>query len=183
VDLTDMYPYDPDKARELLAEAGYPDGFETTITFANFDLHRRNAEIIASQLAQVGIKATLQSMELATWLDQVYRGRDYELNTLSHSGRLDPDPFLNRLTCDSKENYRNYCNPQFDELIRQGASTTDVAKRKEIYAKAQRLLAEDAASVWLYTPHVILGAQRNVHGYTFRPISGMDFRGVWKSSP
>lgn len=183
VDLNDTYPYDPAKARALLAEAGYPNGFETTITFANFDLHRGNAEVIASQLAQVGVKATLQSMELATWLEQVYRGRDYELNTLSHSGRLDPDPFLNRLTCGGKEDYLNYCNPEYDELIWQGASTTDVARRKEIYAKAQRLLAEGAASVWLYTPHVIFGAQQNVHGYTFRPISGMDFRGVWKSSP
>lgn len=183
VDLTDTYSYDPDKARQLLAAAGYPDGFETTITFANFDLHRRNAEVIASQLAQVGIEATLQSMELATWLDQVYQGRDYELNTLSHSGRLDPDPFLNRLTCDSEENYRNYCNPQFDELIQQGANTTDVAIRKEIYAKAQRLLAEDAASAWLYTPDVILGAQRSVHDYSFRPISGMDFREAWRSRP
>ena len=182
VDLQDRYPYNPDKARALLTEAGYPDGFDTTITFANFDIHRRNAEVIASQLAQVGVHAELQSMELAAWLDQVYRGRDYELNTLSHSGRLDPDPFLNRFACDSKENYRNYCNPEFDQLIADGANTTDVEKRKQIYAEAQRMLAEDAVAVWLYTPDVILGARAAVHDYTFRPISGMDLRGVWMSS-
>lgn len=182
VDLNDRYPYKPEKTRELLAAAGYPDGFHTTITFANFDIHRRNAEVIASQLAQVGIRAELQSMELATWLEQVYRGRDYELNTLSHSGRLDPDPFLNRFTCDSAENYRNYCNPEFDKLIAEGASTTDVEERKRIYAEAQRMLTEEAVAVWLYTPDVILGAQTNVHGYTFRPISGMDLRSVWISN-
>ena len=181
VDLSDRYPYDPQKAKELLAEAGYPDGFETTISFANFDLHRRNAEIIASQLAQVGIKAKLQAIELATWLDQVYRGRNFELNTLTHTGRLDPDPFLNRFVCDHPENYRNYCNPRFDALIKEGASTTDVQRRKEIYAELQRILADDAVAVWLYAPHALVGLREEVEGYQFRPISGVDYRQVYKT--
>jgi peptide/nickel transport system substrate-binding protein len=179
-DETQRYPYNPAKAKQLLADAGYPNGFETTIRFANFDIHRRNAEIIAGQLAAVGIKAKLESMELATWLTDVYRGRNYELNTLTHSARLDPDPLLNRYVCKHAENYRNYCNAKYDALIADAARTTDQARRKELYAEAQKMLVDEAVAVWLYSPHVIMGLRANVQKFNLLPIAGYDLREVSK---
>ncbi len=181
VDYTQRYPYDVNKAKQLLTDAGYASGFETTIRFANFDLHKRNAEITAGQLAAVGIKTKLESMELATWLTDVYRGRNYTLNPLTHSARLDPDPLLNRYVCKHAENYRNYCNAKYDALIADAAKTTDQQKRKEQYAEAQKMLVEDAVAVWLYSPHVIMGLREHVKEFGLLPVTGLNLWGVHKA--
>lgn len=181
VDLTARYPYDPEKAKQLLAEAGYPDGFETTIVLPQpYDFHIRNGEVIADQLAKVGIKAKLETIEWATYLEQVYFGRNYELTTLGHTGRLDPDPFLNRYVSDSKENYMNYHNPRYDELVREGAVSTDPARRHEIYAEMQRLLADDAVAVYLLAPLSSVGLREEVQGWQLYPIDIYDLRTVWR---
>jgi len=181
VDLTDRYPYDPAKARELLTEAGYPDGFETTIALPQpYEFHIKNGEIIAGQLAKVGIKAKLETVEWGTWLKEIYFGRNYELTTIGHTGRLDPDPFLNRYVSDAKEDYMNYSNPHYDALIREGAVSTDPARRKEIYAEAQRILAEDAVAVYLYSALALVGVRSNVHGWQVYPIDIYDLRRVYK---
>ena len=181
VDLTDRYPYNPDKAKELLAEAGYPNGFETTIALPQpYDFHIRNGEVIADQLAKVGIKARLETIEWGTYLEQVYFGRNYELTALGHTGRLDPDPFLNRYVSDSKENYMNYHNPRYDELVEEGAVSTDPARRKEIYAEMQRILADDAVAVYLLAPLSAIGLREEVQGWRLYPIDIYDLRTVRK---
>ncbi len=181
VDLNDAYPYDPDKARELLAEAGYPDGFETTIILPQpYAFHIRNGEIVAAQLAEVGITANLETLEWGAYLEQVYFGRHYTLTTLGHTGRLDPDPFLNRYVSDSKEDYMNYKNPRYDELVKEGAVSTDQERRKEIYAEMQRLLAEDAVAVYLLAPLTSIGLRNDVRGWQVYPIDVYDLRTVYK---
>jgi len=180
VDLTARYPYDPDKAKALLAEAGYPNGFETIIALPQpYDFHIRNGEVIADQLAKVGIKARLETIEWATYLEQVYYGRDYALTTLGHTGRLDPDPFLNRYISDSKEDYMNYNNPRYDELAKEGAISTDPARRHEIYAEMQRMLADDAVAVYLLAPLSSVGLREEVQGWQLYPIDIYDLRMVW----
>jgi len=180
VDLTARYPYDPDRAKALLAGAGYPNGFETTIALPQpYDFHIRNGEVIADQLARVGIKARLETIEWATYLEKVYYGRDYALTTLGHTGRLDPDPFLNRYVSDSKENYMNYNNPRYDELVKEGAVSTDPARRQEIYAEMQRMLADDAVAVYLLAPLSSVGLRDEVQGWQLYPIDIYDLRTVW----
>jgi peptide/nickel transport system substrate-binding protein len=181
VDLTNRYPYDPEKAKALLAEAGYPNGFETTIALPQpYDFHIRNGEVIADQLAKVGIKAKLETIEWATYLEKVYYGRDYALTTLGHTGRLDPDPFLNRYVSDSKEDYMNYNNPRYDELAKEGAVSTDPARRREIYAEMQRMLADDAVAVYLLAPLSSIGLREGVQGWQLYPIDIYDLRTVWR---
>ncbi len=182
MDLTNRYPYDPEKARELLAEAGYPDGFEATIALPQpYDFHIRNGEVIADQLAKVGIQARLETIEWATYLEQVYYGRDYALTTLGHTGRLDPDPFLNRYVSDSKEDYMNYDNPRYDELVKEGAVSTDPVRREEIYAEMQQMLADDAVAVYLLAPLSSVGLREEVQGWQLYPIDIYDLRTVWRA--
>lgn len=181
VDLTDKYPYNPEKARELLAQAGYPEGFEVTLIMPQpYDFHIRNCEVIADYLKKIGIKVKLETYEWGTWLDKVYMGRDYQATCIGHTGRLDPDPFLNRYVSDSKENYMNYKNPRYDEIIRQAAVTTDFQKRKELYAEAQRILAEDAVALYLMSPLWTVGMRKEVEGWKIFPIDIFDLRTVYK---
>lgn len=183
VDLTDKYPYSPDKARELLAQAGYSEGFEVTLIMPQpYDFHIRNCEVIADYLKKIGIKVKLETYEWGTWLEKVYKGRDYQATCIGHTGRLDPDPFLNRYVSDSKENYMNYNNPRYDEIMRQAAVATDFQKRKELYAEAQRLLAEDAVALYLMAPLWTVGMRKEVEGWKIYPVDIFDLRTVYKTS-
>lgn len=84
VDLTGLYPHDPERARALLAEAGYPDGFEATLRLPPPVYARRGGEIIAAQLAAVGIRVQIEPIEWAQWLEQVFRGHDFDMTIVSH---------------------------------------------------------------------------------------------------
>ncbi|HID08631.1 TPA: ABC transporter substrate-binding protein, partial [Candidatus Micrarchaeota archaeon] len=91
VDLTGLYPHDPVKARELLSEAGFPNGFDTTLTLpSNYEFHVRTGEVIAAQLSVVGIRARIELVDWGTWLERVYAQADYDLTVIGHVGRLDP---------------------------------------------------------------------------------------------
>jgi peptide/nickel transport system substrate-binding protein len=182
VDLTSKYPYDPAKAKELLAEAGYPNGFDTTIILPQpYDYHIRNGQVIAEQLAKVGITVKLETMEWGTYLAQVYNGRQYALTTLGHTGRLDPDPFMNRYVSTAKENYMNYSNPEYDALAAQGAVETDLVKRHQIYAQMETMLADDAVAVYLLAPTSTVTVRSAVQGWVVYPIDIYDLRTVWKT--
>jgi peptide/nickel transport system substrate-binding protein len=183
IDLAERYPYDPAKAKELLTEAGYPNGFKTTIALPQpYDFHIRNGEVIADQLKKVGIEAKLEIVEWASWLSNIYFGNhDYYLTTIGHTGRLDPDPFLNRYATGSRENYMSYRNPRYDELIKEGVSTADPKRRKEIYAEVQRILADDAVAVYLLAPMSLVAMRENVQGWNIYPIDIYDLRTVYKT--
>ncbi len=181
VDLTGLYPFDLEKAKELLAKAGYPDGFEVTLIMPQpYDFHIRNCEVIADYLTKIGIKPKLETYEWGTWLEQVYFGRDYQATCIGHTGRLDPDPFLNRYVSDAKEDYMNYRNPRYDEIIKEAAVITDFEKRKELYAEAQRILAEDAVALYLMSPLWTVGMRKEVQGWQIYPIDVFDLQEVYK---
>lgn len=144
VDLVDRYPHDPARARELLAEAGHPDGFSATLRLPPPSYARRGGEIVASQLAEVGIRLEIIPIEWAQWLEQVFRATDYDLTIVSHTEPMDIDIYAR------DEYYFNYHNPEFKALIDTLAVTVDDAERYELLAQAQRLLAEDAVNGFLF---------------------------------
>lgn len=164
VDLTGMYAHDPEKARALLEEAGHADGFEATIKLPPPTYARRGGEIIAAQLAEVGIDLEIIQMEWAQWLDQVFRNTDYDLTIVSHTEPLDIGIYAR------DGYYFNYDNPAFDELMQEITRTTDTQERYELYREAQRTIAEDA-----------------VNGFLFQlPKLGVwksDLEGLWHNSP
>ena len=144
VDLTDRYPHDPEKAKTLLAEAGYPDGFDATIKLPPPTYARRGGEIVAAQLAEVGIELEIVPMEWAQWLSEVFKNTGYDLTIVSHTEPLDIGIY-------ARDNYYfNYDNSSFDQLMDRITRTTDTEKRYELYAEAQRMLAEDAVNGFLF---------------------------------
>ncbi len=144
VDLTGTYPYDPAKAKSLLAEAGFPNGFKTTLKLPPVGYARDGGQIIASQLRDVGIEAEIIPVEWADWLKQVFTDKDYDLSIVSHTEPNDIDIYAR------KDYYFNYDNPAFDKVIEELNLTSDDAKRKELYGQAQKILADDAVNGFLF---------------------------------
>ena len=144
VDLTGTYPYDPEAAKALLAEAGYPDGFSATLKLPPVGYARTSGQIVASQMAAVGIKLQLINVEWAQWLEDVYANKDFDLTIISHVEPFDIGNYAN------PDYYFGYDNPDFQALITTLNGTTDEAKRKELAIEAQTILANDAVNGYLF---------------------------------
>ena len=179
------YTYDPEKAKKLLAEAGYPDGFEVTLQYNSRDREKRIAEALQAQYQMVGINVKLQSIDWGTHLDTVERGEVPFFRMGWVSDYNDPDNFLyvllNSENIGPRGNYARYHNPEFDRLTKKGRLVTDPKKRKELYQKAEKIAVEDAPWVFIqhYTTHSLV--QPFVKGYEL-PSFGQysnKFRDVW----
>lgn len=144
VDLTGAYPFDPEKAKALLAEAGFPDGFDATIKLPPPAYARDGGQVVASQLRDIGINLEIIPVEWADWLEQVFTNKDYDLSIVSHTEPNDINIYAR------KDYYFQYDNPEFDTVIAELDVTADDAKRSELYGKAQRILAEDAVNGFMF---------------------------------
>ncbi|MBA8900941.1 ABC transporter substrate-binding protein [Phyllobacterium sp. P30BS-XVII] len=144
IDLTGESAYDPALAKKLLAEAGHPDGFKTTLKLPPPVYARRGGEIIAAELREIGIEAEIIPVEWAQWLEQVFKGRDYDMTIVSHTEPNDLNIF-------ARDNYYfNYNSPAFRDVIKQIEATSDTAKRTELYQQAQKILAADVPAAFLF---------------------------------
>ncbi|HXH83059.1 MAG TPA: ABC transporter substrate-binding protein [Candidatus Tectomicrobia bacterium] len=165
VDLSKAMPHDPDKARKLLAESGYPNGFEAVLKVApQYYYTVRTGEILVNQLARVGIKVRIEQIEWGQWLSRVWREADYDLTIIGHAEPWDINNYAN------PKYYYRYDSPRFQELFRKSEVTLDDRARRELYVQMQKLLVEDAPVVWLYV-HPRLAVTRK--GLT----------GLWKDLP
>ncbi|MBQ9814344.1 MAG: ABC transporter substrate-binding protein [Lachnospiraceae bacterium] len=169
------YTHDVAKAKELLKEAGYENGFEFTIKVPNnYKPHERTAEVIKENLAEVGITANIKLIDFNEWLDVVYKNRDYEATVVAVDGTLAPSSFFTKNVSDNVNNFTNYNNPEFDELYVKALSETDKDKKIEYYMQLQQILADDAASIYCQDPSNLVAVNSQLEGYVFFPISAQD---------
>ena len=159
VDLTGTYPYDLEKAKALLAEAGYANGLTLTAKLPPVAYARRGGEIIAAQLAKVGITVELVPIEWAQWLDEVFKNTNYQLTIVSHTEPNDIGIYAR------DKYYFNYHSDAFNAVIAELATTTDQAKRIELLQKAQEILANDAPVAFLFELPLITIADAKLQGY------------------
>lgn len=174
--LSDAYPHDTEKAKQLLKEAGYEDGFSMTITVpSNYTPHVNVAEVLVEQLAQVGITATLEPVEWETWLSRVYAGRDFESTVVGFdAANLSAGALLNRWTSDDENNMINYDNPAYDKIMEEAAVTTDDAKQTDLYKQAAKMLSDTAANVYIQDLADFVVIKSNLDGYQFYPLYVLD---------
>lgn len=144
IDLTGTYPFDPEKSKELLKEAGFENGIKATLKLPPVGYARDGGQIIASQLRDVGIDLEIIPVEWADWLSQVFKENDYDLSIVSHTEPNDIDIYAR------KDYYFNYDNPAFDKVIEELNLTSDEARRTELYQQAQKILADDAVNGFLF---------------------------------
>lgn len=180
-DMTGQYPYDPERARELLTGAGYPDGFRVTLTLpGNYPQHVRTGEVIAAQLENVGIEVRMERVDWATWLERVFGQVAYDLTVIGHLGRLDPALMLTGYGADRPDYYyrRGWQSAELDQLLEAGATTVDVAERQDIYARVQEILAGEVVNVFLQDMHNIVAMRAGVSGVAIYPIYVFDLTRV-----
>jgi peptide/nickel transport system substrate-binding protein len=182
VDYSGRYPYDPQKAEALLAEAGYADGFNVTLTLPqNYSPHVNAGNMVQNMLKQVGIEAKIQLVDWGTWISEVYRGKNYDITMIGHTGKLDPDGRLKGFG-NPEENYINYDNAEVYRLIQEAATTFDRQQRQELYTEVQHQMAEDAMMVFTGTMNGVRGMRSNVHGFRMTyALDTPDFRDTYKA--
>lgn len=148
------YTYDPDKAKALLKEAGYPNGFECELQVNNNPRHKAVAEAIQAQLMELGIKLNIKVLDWGVHLDMCERAETQMFRMGWVVDYLDPDNFLYVLLHSSnhgsKGNYSFYSNPKVDALLSDARVETDWNKRVALYRKAEQLIVEDAPWVFLF---------------------------------
>lgn len=164
LDTTGINPFDPEKAKKLLAEAGVKTPLELTMTLPPTPYARQGGEVIAAQLAKVGIVAKLQNVEWAQWLSGTYGNKNYDLTLISHVEPFDLGNFA------KPDYYWGYNSPKFNALYEQIKNAARPADRARLLGDAQRLLAEDAVHAFLYQPQWVTVANKNL-------------RGLWKDMP
>lgn len=174
--LTDYYTCDVEKAKSLLAEAGYPDGFEMTITVpSNYELHMKTATVLVEQLREAGIKASIKPVDWSTWLDEVYSKRNYQSTVTSvSSDNMTARKLLERFETNFGKNFTNYSNEEYDEILAQALRETDDAKQTELYRALEKNLTENAANVYLQDMADLVALRAGLTGLTFYPIYVLD---------
>ncbi len=174
VDLTGLSQYDPELSRKLLAEAGYPDGFTTTLKLPPPSYARRGGEIIAAQLAEVGIKVEISNLEWAQWLEEVFRGKDYGLTIVSHTEPFDIGIYAR------PDYYFQYDNPAFQALMEELNATTDPTRRAAMLGAAQAMIAEDYVNGYLFQLAALTVANAKIRGlWANAPTQATDLTAVW----
>ncbi len=178
--LDELYPYDVNKAKELLKEAGYADGFSFAITVpSNYQFHVDTAQVIVEQLKQVGITAQIKQVEWAAWLSDVYVGRDYEATIIGLDAKLAGRDVLERYSSDAGNNFVNYSNQDFDTILKDAIAAVDDEEKVKDYKKLQTILAQDGAAVYIQDPALLVAVNKKLGGYTFYPVYVQDMSKVY----
>lgn len=166
-DLSATYPFDPQRARDLLKDAGYESGLTLRLRIPTLPYAPPAARFIAAQLAEVGITAEVEELEWARWLELVYGDGDYDMTIVAHVEPRDIVDFAN------PDSYWRYDNPEFATLLAEADIGTPEEQTKKLREGA-RILADDAAADWLFLlPNIIIttsnitGISTNATGLSF----------------
>lgn len=181
------YKYSPDAAKKLLADAGLPNGFETTIWVRpNGSVLNPNpkagAELLQADLAKIGVKAQVKIIEWGELIKEAKQGQ-HDMLFMGWAGdNGDPDNYLSPLfSCNAVKsgiNFARFCDPQLDKLIADGKVTSDVAKRTKAYVDAQKIIHDQALWIPLVYPTAAAITRANVSGYNVSPFGRQNFGAV-----
>lgn len=174
------YGHDPERARELLADAGLADGFDMEIMpTTQYEESIRAAQVIQADLAAVGIRATIRSLEWAEWLQEEGDG-NYDTYVCSWNGLVDPDDyFYAQHKTGEVFNFTGYSNATVDDLLDEGRRTQAFDERYGIYQQINRTIVDEAPYVYLYNPLNINAYAAHVQGYQARGDQAIRFVGTW----
>ena len=179
VDLSKEKPYDPARAKKLLAEAGFPNGFDAVLKVTpQYYYTVSTGQVIVSQLAKVGIRVKIEQIEWGQWLGRVYclppcTSPEYDLTIIGHGEPWDINNYAN------PKYYFRWDNAEFQKLFKESEATLEDKKRRELYVKMQKLLAEEAPVVWLYMYPRLVAAKKGVTGlWKDLPTTALDLSEV-----
>jgi len=168
----DVPAVDIDGAKKLMADAGFPDGFKTTITsWAAYSFLNAAAVVIQEELKQIGIDAEMQLLETPDMITKVHTpgSEDYNMAVTGTSGHIDPNTLVQNFKTGAGGNTTGYSNPAVDDLIAQGIVETDQAKRADIYHQIQTILLQDLPWIDLFVANQYEAMKTYVKGYYHTP--------------
>ncbi len=176
-ELSETYSYDPEKAKELLSEAGYSEGelSFTIIAPSNYPQHVDTAVIIADQLSEIGVQAEIKQVEWNTWLSSVYSDRQFEATVVGvDASNLTATAMLSRFNSTADNNFINYSNADYDSAYNSALAETDDAKQTALYKECLTILSEDAANVYVQDLAEMVAVRKGYEGYEFYPLYVQD---------
>ena len=178
--LTNYYTKDVEKAKSLLAEAGYPDGFEMTITVpSNYQPHIDTAQVLVEQLKEINVTAKIELVEWGTWLSDVYAGRQYQSTVVGvDASNMTARALLERFTSTAGNNFINYSDADYDALFAQAQACYDDAEQTGIYKEMLTNLTENAANVYIQDLADLVAVRKGLEGLNFYPIYVLDLSTV-----
>ena len=178
--LTNYYTRDVEKAKELLAQAGYPDGFSMTITVpSNYGLHVDTAQVIVEQLRDIGVDVSIQTVTWGSWLNDVYNGRNFESTVIGVDAKnMTARAMLERFTSTAPDNFINYQNAEYDRLFAEAQSSYDDAAQTDLYRQMERNLTENAANVYIQDMADLIAVRNGYTGFRFYPIYVLDLASI-----
>ncbi len=177
-DASELFCYQRDvaKAKKLLADAGYPDGFSAEVIVASGEpaTAAAEAQVIQSQLAEIGVKLEIKVMELNVYVDRWLKA-DFDMAVALNGGSADPYTMYNRYftRTGNLQKVANYVDDTLDSLLQKGRAETTEAKRKEIFAAFEKHLAEVSPWIWLYTDYSYTAEQKTVVGFAPTPTGSI----------
>ena len=181
VELADKYQQDLTKAKQLLAEAGYPNGFTMTITVpGNYEQHVDTGLVLAQQLAAVGITADVQEVAWETWVSDVYKGSQFEATVSGiAASNMTAREMLERYTTGHSKNFIKFSNQEFDDVVSRAMTTMDMDEQVTLYKRAQEILNEQAASLWLQDLCDLVVMNTKLDGMTFYATYVLDMSTIY----
>lgn len=175
-ELNDVYTYDLEKAKELLTEAGFPDGFSFTITVpSNYSQHIDTAQVLVEQFKKINVTADIELIEWDSWLSDVYSNRQYEATVVGvDASSMTARALLERFNSKASNNFVNFKNTAYDIAFQQANTSMDDAVRTECYKKCEEILTKEAANVYIQDLAEIVVIRDTYAGYEFYPLYVQD---------
>ena len=175
-ELAEAYPHDVAKAKQLLKEAGYENGFTFTIKVpSNYQPHVDSAVVLVEQLKQAGINAQIQQIDWNTWLTDVYANREFEATVVGFDASiLSPTALMARWVSDSSKNMIGFNNADYDQTYAQAVATVDDAEQTQLFKRCLEILSETAANVYTQDLADFVAINPELEGFEFYPLYVMD---------
>ena len=175
-ELNDVYNPDIEKAKALLAEAGYENGFTFTITVpSNYEQHVQTAEVIREELKAIGVTAEINQVEWNTWLSDVYSGRQYEATVIGvDASTLSARALLSRYVSDASNNFVNFSSAEYDAAYAAAVASTDDEEQTPQYKKCETILTNEASNVYIQDLPEFVAINNKFTGYEFYPLYAQD---------
>ncbi|MBR4731935.1 MAG: ABC transporter substrate-binding protein [Lachnospiraceae bacterium] len=169
-----------EKAKQLLAEAGYPNGIEfSLIVPSNYEAHVQTAEVLADQMQAAGINCKIELVEWNTWLEDVYKGRNYQASICAITSDMTPSYLMVRFQSDHKKNFINFSSAEYDEVYKKAEASMNLQEKANFYKQAEEIFVKEAGTAFIQDPPITIALNKNLAGYKFYPIYVQDMSTVY----
>jgi peptide/nickel transport system substrate-binding protein len=175
VDLTGKFAYNPERAKALLAKAGYPDGFEATIKLpAIYSYSKRAGEVIADMLGKVGVKLKIEIVEWGQWIERIFKKKEFQLTMIGHVEAWDIGIYAN------PKYYFQYDSQEFRDAYAKALMAPNEAEKAQWFGRCQEIIAEDAVNGYMFSAPSLPVMKAGVMGWWENyPTIALDCTQVW----